>query len=132
VILEIAGLVALGLISGSLAGTLGIGGGIIMVPVLTLAFGFSQQEAQATSLLVVLPTSILALLALKRHGIDGARTGLPMGLIGALLALAGAVVAIHTSADLLGGIFGAVLLIVALRMILGSGSAPRKLKNEAS
>ena len=51
-----ATLVVFGVFTGVAAGLLGVGGGIMMVPFLTLVAGVSQHAAQATSLLVVLPT----------------------------------------------------------------------------
>ncbi len=54
---EIIGLVALGLFAGTLAATLGVGGGIIFVPVLVSVFGFAQLDAQGTSLAIIVPTA---------------------------------------------------------------------------
>src|SRR4030043_2043970 len=48
-------LLAIGVVTGALAGMLGIGGAIIMVPALVFIMGFSQQMAQGTSLAVMLP-----------------------------------------------------------------------------
>lgn len=53
---EIAIALALGLIAGVLAGLFGVGGGILFVPTLIIVFGLGQVEAQATSLLAILPT----------------------------------------------------------------------------
>ena len=62
-------LLAVGITSGMLAGLLGVGGGVLLVPFLVLAVGMSQHEAEATSLLVVLPTAIVASLILHRRGV---------------------------------------------------------------
>jgi len=48
-------LLAIGVVTGVMAGMLGIGGAIIMVPALVFIMGFSQQMAQGTSLAVMLP-----------------------------------------------------------------------------
>lgn len=63
-------LVALGLggVVGLLAGFLGIGGGILLVPVLTLGFGLPQQVAQGTSLALMLATAPAGALEHHRHG----------------------------------------------------------------
>lgn len=58
----------LGGVTGLLAGFLGVGGGILMVPALTLLFGFSQQVAQGTSLAVILVTAPAGALEAARHG----------------------------------------------------------------
>src|SRR5690606_2124313 len=78
-ILEIVALVAFGIMTGTLSGLLGVGGGIFIVPFLVLAFGMVQQDAQATSLLVVLPTAIVATHKLTKQGVGDLRTGLMMG-----------------------------------------------------
>ena len=62
-------LAAFGLGTGTAAGLLGVGGGILMVPFLTLAIGLSQHGAEATSLVVVLPTALVASLELRRRGV---------------------------------------------------------------
>src|SRR3712207_7346366 len=51
---------------------LGVGGGIFMVPALVLIGDFSQQEAQATSLLVIVPTAAVATWTLQKKGIGDA------------------------------------------------------------
>ena len=64
----IAASVLLGLVAGALAGVMGVGGGIIVVPALTLAFGLTQQAAQGTSLAIMLVTAPTAALEHARHG----------------------------------------------------------------
>lgn len=65
---EIAGSLVLGLVAGVLAGVMGVGGGILVVPALTLLFGLSQQAAQGTSLAVMLATAPSATFEHSRHG----------------------------------------------------------------
>ena len=64
----IAATLLLGLAAGGLAGFMGVGGGMLMVPGLTLVFGMSQQTAQGTSLAVMLVTGPAAALEHSRHG----------------------------------------------------------------
>jgi len=52
---EIIVLIVTGLLAGTLSGFLGIGGGIIVIPFLTILLGFSQKMAQGTSLAMLLP-----------------------------------------------------------------------------
>jgi uncharacterized protein len=54
--IEIAIALGLGFAAGVLAGLFGVGGGILFVPTLIIVFGLGQVEAQATSLLAILPT----------------------------------------------------------------------------
>ncbi len=65
---EVAVKVLLGLAAGTLAGLMGVGGGIVVVPVLTLVFGLSQQAAQGTSLAVMVVTAPSAAFEHSRHG----------------------------------------------------------------
>lgn len=66
-----AGLVALGLVTGVMAGLLGVGGGIIVVPVLLLLFGTSDLVAKGTSLLMMIPTAISGTIGnLRRANVD--------------------------------------------------------------
>ena len=58
----------LGLAAGYLSGLMGVGGGIIVVPVLTILFGLSQQAAQGTSLAIMLVTAPRATIEHSRHG----------------------------------------------------------------
>ena len=64
----IVGCFLLGLAAGGLAGFMGVGGGILVVPGLTLLFGLSQQAAQGTSLAVMLVTAPAATVEHARHG----------------------------------------------------------------
>ena len=52
----IVGLLCLGLTAGILSGTLGIGGGIIIIPALLFIFGFTQHMAQGTTLALMVPS----------------------------------------------------------------------------
>ena len=62
-------LLAVGLIIGSMSGMVGIGGGILIIPVLTIGLGFTQARANGTSLAMLLPpVGILAVLAYARAG----------------------------------------------------------------
>jgi Predicted permeases len=57
----------IGSIGGTLAGLLGVGGGFIMVPLLVMIMGLEQQTAQGISLLVIIPTSMVALWRLHKN-----------------------------------------------------------------
>ena len=117
-------LVALGLVTGVLSGLLGVGGGIIMVPVLIVVFGMSDVVAKGTSLLVVVPTAVIATLANRRRGNVDLRAAAALGLAGVATSLLGSVVAVwldpHTAAVL----FALFLLAVGVRLAAGR-RAPR-------
>jgi len=72
-----AGILAVAALCGVASGMFGIGGGVLLVPLLGLCFAFSQHRAQGTSLLALIPpTGILALLAYSRQGFVSWKTGL--------------------------------------------------------
>ena len=72
-----AGILAAATVCGVASGMFGIGGGVLLVPLLGLLFAFSQHRAQGTSLVALIPpTGILALLAYSRQGYVSWKTGL--------------------------------------------------------
>jgi len=112
--------VVLGLAAGILSGLLGIGGGIILIPVMVLLFGMSQHQAQGTTLaLMVPPIGLLAAWVYWRQGFVDLKMAAFVclgffvgGLLGARFA--------NTIPDItLKKIFGAVLFIASLKMIFG-------------
>lgn len=66
--IELFASLLLGLVAGALAGMMGVGGGMLVVPALTLVFGLSQHAAQGTSLAVMVVTAPSAALEHSRHG----------------------------------------------------------------
>jgi uncharacterized membrane protein YfcA len=110
-------LVAFGVLAGVASGLLGVGGGTLMVPFLTLVAGLSQHAAQATSLLVILPTAIAGTVALRRHGVGNVGKSLRFGVIGAIGAVLGALLALALPASTLRIVFAAFLGVVGLKLI---------------
>lgn len=119
-----AALALVGCCSGFLAGLLGVGGGIVIVPALFYVFDFLDIDeairahlAVGTSLATIIPTSLISLRAhRKREAVDGAliRSWGPMIAIGVLL---GVIVAAFVDGKALTGVFGIVALMVALYML---------------
>ena len=110
-------LVVFGAAAGVLAGLLGVGGGVLLVPFLVLAVGMTQHEAEATSLLVILPTALTASLALRRRHIGDLPIALAVGAVGAVGAVAGVLLALALDADVLRLVFAALLAFVGIRLI---------------
>lgn len=110
-------LVAFGMFSGVVAGTLGIGGGAFMVPFLVLAAGLDQHEAAATSLAVIVPTALVAGRVLARHGIGDLKRALALGGVGALGAVAGALLALALPEEALRVAFAGFLALVGVRLL---------------
>ena len=114
--LEIAGLIILGLVAGTIAAALGVGGGVIYVPALVVFFAFEQHTAQGTSLAIILPTAVVATAAHTRLGNVRWRLAVPIALAGIAAAVLGSRIALSLDADMLRRLFGAFLLVVAARM----------------
>ncbi len=85
--IEEAGIVVIGVVAGVLAGLLGIGGGALFVPALVLLQDLGQLEAQATSLLAIVPVAVVG--AARQAGYGNLR--LREGLLTGVLALAGGI-----------------------------------------
>ena len=72
-----AGIFLVACICGIASGMFGIGGGVLLVPLLALLYGFSQHKAQGTSLVALIPpTGILAFIAYAREGFVSWKAGL--------------------------------------------------------
>ncbi|HSC90669.1 MAG TPA: TSUP family transporter [Gaiellaceae bacterium] len=110
-------LAAFGVGTGIAAGLLGVGGGILMVPFLTLAIGMSQQAAEATSLVVVLPTALVASLELRRRDVGDLGVALRFGVVGAVGGVAGAFLALAMDASTLRLVFAVFLALVGARLV---------------
>jgi uncharacterized membrane protein YfcA len=102
----------LGLMAGVLAGLFGVGGGILFVPTL-VALGLGQVEAQATSLLAILPTVAAGAWNQRRYGNLRVRTAALLGVVSVLGVEIGARLATAVSEDLLRRLFAVLLIAVA-------------------
>jgi len=111
-----AALIAFGVLAGVASGLLGVGGGTLIVPFLTLAVGLTQHGAEATSLLVILPTAIVGSLTLRRKGVGNLAIALRFGLIGAIGAFAGAKLALALPASTLKIVFAVFVGLVGLKL----------------
>jgi uncharacterized membrane protein YfcA len=115
----IAALMGLGIIAGMTSGLIGIGGGIIIVPVLVLFFGFSQQMAQGTTLaLMVPPLGAFAAWTYYRQGYVDIKTAVFISLGFLVGSVLGADLAIRLPAEILSRVFGAILVAIGLKMLL--------------
>jgi uncharacterized protein len=113
-------LAAFGVVVGGASGLLGVGGGTLMVPFLTLAVGMSQHAAEATSLLVVLPTAIAASIVLRRRGVGDLGVALRVGVLGAAGGVGGALLALALPGHTLRLVFGVFLAFVSVRLVRDS------------
>jgi uncharacterized membrane protein YfcA len=107
--------VVFGISAGVLAGLFGVGGGILFVPAL-VALGLGQLEAQATSLLAILPTVAAGAWNQRRYGNLRARTALVLGLVSIVGVEVGAQIATSVSEMLLRRGFALLLFGVAAQL----------------
>lgn len=111
-------LVIIGLAAGVLSGLVGVGGGIIIVPALVFFLGFTQHEAQGTSLgLLLLPVGILAVLNYYNKGYIDVRVVLVMCAAFVLGGWLGSKLALSLSQEVIRKIFAVVLFYTAFRMM---------------
>jgi uncharacterized membrane protein YfcA len=110
-------LVGFGVLTGATAGLLGVGGGLLIVPFLTLVADVPQHAAEATSLLVILPTSLVASLVLRKRGVGDLGTALRFGVFGALGGAAGALLALALSGHTLRVVFAVFVGLVGIRLV---------------
>lgn len=108
--------VALGLVAGLAAGMLGIGGGALIVPGLVVFLGLGQVEAEATSLLAIVPTALVGAWRQRRYGNLRLHDGVRLGVLAVAGAIAGAVLANILPVRALELAFAALLVVVALRL----------------
>jgi len=111
-------LVVVGLLAGTMAAALGVGGGIVFVPALVVLLDFTQHVAQGTSLAVIIPTAVIATIVHARHGRVDWRAALPVAVGGAVGALVGAALALRLEDELLRRLFAILLIVLAIRMLL--------------
>ena len=115
--MDVAGAVAVGVAAGMVAGMLGIGGGVLFVPGLVLFLGLSQLEAQATSLVAIIPVAILGAARQYRYGNLRPREGMLVGVLAGAGALGGVALANAIPERGLELGFAALLLATAVGLV---------------
>ncbi len=108
--------VLIGLVAGVVAGLLGVGGGTLFVPALTIGLGLSHVEAEATSLLAIIPVALVGAWRQHGHGNADMRTGLAIGALAVGGAIGGAVLANAVPERALEIAFGVLILAVAAQL----------------
>ncbi len=103
--------------AGIAGGLFGVGGGLVLVPVLTGAFGYTQHQAHATSLAAIGATAIASVLVYAFHHNVAWATGAMVALASIVTARYGARLARATSASGLARVFAVFLLLVAARLL---------------
>lgn len=117
--------VSIGLLAGIVAGLLGVGGGALFVPALTIGLGMSQLDAEATSLLAIIPVALVGALRQRGRGNVDLRTAALLGLLGVAGAIGGAAIANAVPLRALEVSFALFILFVAAQLAWRALSAPR-------
>ena len=118
-------LAALIAVAGGLAGGLvGVGGGVLFVPALTIFLGLSQVEGESTSLLMIVIVALVGAYRQNGYGNVRVREALVIGVLSPLGVLIGVGVANHVSERALQLSFAALALFVALQLVRRARSAP--------
>ena len=120
--------VCLGLLAGVMSGLLGVGGGILFVPLL-VALGLGQVEAAATSLLAIIPTAAVGAYRQSRYGNLRVRPALVVGVASIVGVEVGVRIATSVPEHVLRRLFGVLLITVAVQLAwrarASKGSYPR-------
>jgi uncharacterized protein len=111
------GAIAIGLAAGVLGGLLGLGGGVLFVPGLVIFLGLSQHQAEATSLLAIIPVALVGALTQNRYGNVRRADALRMGVISIAGAAAGVALANVLSGAVLRTAFALVILLIAAQLV---------------
>ena len=112
-------LLVIGVITGVMAGMLGVGGGIVVIPALVMIMGLSQQTAQGTSLAMMLPPiGILAVYNYYKAGHVDFRFAILLAIAFIAGSYFGSKIAITIPQALMKKIFGGVLFLVSIKMLL--------------
>jgi uncharacterized membrane protein YfcA len=112
-----AGVIAMGFVAGVVAGMLGVGGGILFVPALVLFLGLSQVDAEATSLLAIIPVALAGAASQRRYGNLRLREAVLLGLLAIPGAIVGVAIVNAIPERLTEILFALLMLFVAGQMV---------------
>lgn len=113
-------LLTVGLAAGFLSGLAGIGGGLIMIPVLVYFLNYSQPQAQGTVLFMfLLPISILGVMNYYKAGYVEYKTAFIMSVTFVVGGYYGSKLAISLDQKMIKQVFGAIMVLLGIKMILG-------------
>lgn len=103
---------------GGILGGMGMGGGTLLIPLLTVFLNFSQNHAQSINLVAFLPISIVTLIIHTKNKLVCYKEALPIVISGVISAVVGAFVMGKLHGDLLKRLFGYFLLVIAIYQIV--------------
>jgi uncharacterized membrane protein YfcA len=111
-------LIVIGILAGILSGVVGVGGGLIVIPLLVVLLGLSQHESQGTSLAMMLPPiGILAAINYHKAGFVKWEYAIIIAFSFIIGGYFGSKYAVSLKPDMLKRIFGIIMLIASFKMI---------------
>jgi uncharacterized membrane protein YfcA len=113
----VIGAIVVGALAGLLAGLLGVGGGILFVPALTVFLGLDQVDAEATSLLAIMPMALVGAWRQYRYGNVRMPDALVLGPLAIPGAVAGVAIVNVVPERAVQIAFAALMLVIAWRLV---------------
>jgi uncharacterized membrane protein YfcA len=111
------GAIAIGFVAGAIAGMFGVGGGVLFVPGLAILLGLSQVDAEATSLLAIVPVAIVGAYRQSAYGNLRLRDGLVVGVLAVPFAALGVVIVNAVPERAIELAFAALMVYVAIGLL---------------
>ena len=105
--------IVFGILGGVIAG-MGMGGGSLTIPLLTLFLGYSQIQAQGVNLVAFLPMSMIALFIHFKNKLVDAKSTILLAMVGCVFSLIGALVAVKIKNEILKKVFAIFLICLAI------------------
>ncbi len=124
-VLSVIGLIVVGLFTGTMAGLIGVGGGVIVVPILMFLFGTSDLVAKGSSLLMMIPTAISGTVGNMRRGNVDLRAAAIVGVAACTTTALGAWLASLLDPQLANILFAVFLVVIAVQMAIKAIRAGR-------
>lgn len=118
-------LLVVGLVTGILAGLLGVGGGVVMIPAMVLLFAITPAVAKGTSVAVIIPTALMGTWRNRQHQNADLVVAMTIGVAGVVSAFAMSKVSVGLDPELANRLFAGLLIVLAVRMIWDLGRAQR-------
>jgi uncharacterized membrane protein YfcA len=119
-------LIAVGALMGFASGLLGIGGGVLVVPILLLAFGVSDLTAKTLSLIAMIPAAISGTVGSARAGAVNWRAGIALGIPMALTSVIGVWLATVTPVEWANPLLAALLVLAVIQLVVRTAQSMRK------
>ena len=115
--MDVVAAMAIGLAAGMIAGMLGVGGGIPFVPALSLALGLSHLEAEATSLVAIVPVAVVGAMRQREYGNLRLGDGVAVGVLACGGAVGGVALANAVPQRVLEIAFAGLIVVIAAQLV---------------